>query len=485
MKLLNNSLIYTAVSVLQKALGFFLLPVYTAYLSASDYGTANVILSVVNFLSLFYMLSLHGAGTRFEYKYQGDPEVTRTIWGTLFLFVTVNSAVLTAVFFLGRNWLLVPFLSGIPFSPYMLLGLVAVAFSPSYQLFQSNLQAKQLGRRYGLNNLCYFLVNMTLTVIFITVFAMKANGILLALAITNAIFFAYTLVDFLPRISLRFDPPRLKESFGYSLPLLPHSMAGWAMSLVDRLFLNHYRDAASVGVYSIGYQFGNLINVLTGSVNQAFVPWFFEQFELGGPGKARIARVSEVMVLAYSICALAVSLFAPEVLRFMVTAEFREGAQVVPFLAFSFVFGGIYYAFINPLFVRRTGLVPIVTLTSAVVGVGMNVWLIPRFGMLGAAASSLASMAFSSVIALVLAERFEPIGFRWARMFAYAVIPFGLSLAIFLQDRFPPIPFFFGKAVLLAAMASVCVLIYRAEAEMAWNALQAKIGRAKKTGPDG
>jgi O-antigen/teichoic acid export membrane protein len=281
MKLIGNSIIYVAVSILQRALGFFLLPIYTAYLKPEDYGTANVVQAIVNFAVIFCLFSFHGAGTRFEHTYRNDPESAKEMWGTLFISVLTATGVVAAILFLFRRWLLVPFLGNIPFYPYMAIGIGAMMCSPVYHLFQANLQAKQLGRRFGLNNLCYFFVNMGLTLLFITVFKMQGMGILLALALTNATFFLYTLIDFLPRINLRFNADRFWDAFKYSLPLLPHSLAGWVMNLVDRLFLNHFQTASAVGVYSVGIQFGNLINILTAAVNQAYAPWMFEQFELG------------------------------------------------------------------------------------------------------------------------------------------------------------------------------------------------------------
>jgi O-antigen/teichoic acid export membrane protein len=382
---------------------------------------------------------------------------------------------LVVFLFFFRHWLLEPFLGGIPFFPYMLMGLVAVALSPSYVLFQSNLQSKQLGRRYGLNNLCFFLVNMGLTVLFLIVFRMKAESILLALALTNGIFFVYTWFDFPRRIHMRFRPEHLRKSFAYSLPLIPHSLAGWAMGLVDRLFLNHFRTAAEVGVYSIAWQIGNLINILTAAVNQAFVPWFFEKCEQGEQGRRRVARISEVVVLGYAICALVVSYFTPEVLGVMVSPDFREGWKITPFLAFSFVFGGIYYFFVNPLFIRRTSLVPLVTLTSAAVGLILNWYLVPRWGMVGASVASLLSMATSSLVALWLSNRVEYIGYNWVRIYTYALVPFLLSMLVYFQGRLSPVTFFAIKAGICGVAATSLIFLFPAEARGVRQYLLAKL----------
>ena len=64
----KNTAIYVVISFLQKAIGFFLLPLYTVVLAPSDYGTVNVVNTIVGFLSTLYGLSLNGAAGRFYFR---------------------------------------------------------------------------------------------------------------------------------------------------------------------------------------------------------------------------------------------------------------------------------------------------------------------------------------------------------------------------------------------------------------------------------
>ena len=66
-RILRNSGLYSFVSFLQKGAAFFLLPVYTAYLTPEDYGTLSVIQALVSFFSIFLLLSLDGAAARFHF----------------------------------------------------------------------------------------------------------------------------------------------------------------------------------------------------------------------------------------------------------------------------------------------------------------------------------------------------------------------------------------------------------------------------------
>lgn len=185
----KNSTIYLLVSFLQKALGFLLLPLYTAILSPKDYGTINVVTSIGAIVAVLFNLSLHGASMRFYYKCKDDPAQVSRIWGTNITFVALNTAVLLTLFIVTHRVLLDPFAEGIAFYPYLLIGIISSALGGVFLFYQAMLQARQDGRGYGLNNLVFFVLNTILTVVFLVVFRWSAVGVLAASAISNAFFF--------------------------------------------------------------------------------------------------------------------------------------------------------------------------------------------------------------------------------------------------------------------------------------------------------
>ena len=157
--------------------------------------------------------------------------------------------------------------------------MISITLNAIYNIFQTTLQAKEESRKYASNNLAYFLVNLSLNLLFVVGFKKGSLGILLALAITDIIFFIYTVVVFIPTISMNIKKCYIVQALKYSLPLLPHSLSGWAVSMIDKLFLANINGLDSPAIYSNGSQFANIINVLTQAVNQAYVPWFFERME--------------------------------------------------------------------------------------------------------------------------------------------------------------------------------------------------------------
>lgn len=430
-KLLKNSVLYTFVMVLQKAMSFFLLPLYTRYLIPEDYGVVAVVTSIIGILTILFTLALNGAANRYYFVYKDDESRLKQFWGSLFWLTILNSFILGFVFFIFRKVLLQPFTSGIAFNPYLFIGLISVTLNPAFLFYQSCVQATQNGKKFALNNFLFFLSSLFLTIFFVVFLKMGAVGVLLAQAITNVVFFIVTFIAFVPKIAFSIKKDDVRVGLKYSLPLIPHSLFGWTYSTIDRLLINKLRTTSEVGLYNVGAQFGLLLSVFTDSINKAYAPWFFENVEKGELGKERIVSVSSLLIGFYSFLGLGLSFFAPELVVLMTKSNFHQAWLTVPFIAFGCVFGGIYYVVCNSLFIKKTYLVPMVTVFSAVVSIVMNLLLIPKWGMLGAAASNMLSQFVTSIIIVAISIKVEPIRYKWAKMYSVVFFAFAFSLLSF------------------------------------------------------
>jgi len=403
-RIVTNSALYSFTTLLQKGAAFFLLPLYTAFLTPEDYGIVNVVTSVSSFMAVLIMMALNGAATRFHYK-NTDESYRKILWGTITTIVFISSLGWGTVFFTFHKVLVDPFIGDISFYPYVVIGLANTIITPLYLLFQSYLQARQDALHYSINTFTNFLVQVALAIVFIAVFKLGALGMLLANVITALVFFLYVLIVYVPKIKIGIDRQVSKQAFGYSLPLLPHQISIWSAGTLDRLFLNGYKGEAITGIYSVGQQFGSVIGTLAYSVNQAFVPWFFQMIEQGKEGLRKIEQMGLISVIGYSLFAFTISLFAPEILHVMVSEQFREAWQIIPLLSFAFVFHGVYFFFINILFVKDTGWVFTVTLASMIVDIVLNILLIPIWGFWGCGIACFMTYFSRSVFALILSRK--------------------------------------------------------------------------------
>lgn len=478
-KLLKNSGIYSIVQILQKAIGLFLLPVYTTLLTPEDKGITDVIQPMVSFLVIFYTLSLNSAIVRFYVDYKEDKKKLKEFWGTCISFIILNSIFLTIILVIFRKIFLLPIVKGVNFYPYVILGLISVTFNPIYTIFQSTLQAKEQSAKYGLNNLLYFICNLSLNILFVVGFRIGALGVLLALAITDTIFFIYTLIKFLPEITLKIKKVYLKQALKYSLPLLPHSLSGWAVAMIDRIFLNGYEGLASPAIYSTGAQFANIINVITAAINQAYVPWFFNKMKNKEENENEIVKISEYITIVYCFLAMGMSLFGPEIFKIMVNKQYEYGWRVIPFLSFSFVFNGIYYFYVNPLFFNKKGVkfIAVGTFSGAILNSLLNVLLIPRFSMMGSAFASLISIFISCIIVMLISKKIEPIKLSIIKLTTIAILFLLVSMSTFLLVD---LSFWMGilvKIIIILFVVIILLYVYRKDFEKYFIIIKRKFNK--------
>lgn len=417
--------------VLQKGISFFLMPLYTTFLSPADYGILGVVSSISSFLSVFITLGLESAAARFYYKYNKEAGYAKRVYGNVAIVILANSFLWGSVFIGGHKWLVDPIVGDIDFFPYVFIGILNVIVTPMYLLYQSYLQTKQEAAHYGINSLLFFLLQVALTVLSLTVFKLGVFGVLLSQLITASIFFIYVAFSFLRKQSIKLESPILKVCFKYSLPLLPHALANWSNGTLDKLLVNGIRSQADAGMYNVGQQYGSVMSIIANAINNAYVPWFYEKVNDGRQGIKRIVQTADATICMVSLIAIAMSLFAEEIFGIMISNPAYDGVwKIVPCIVFAYVFQSVYFFFVNVLFLKDTKVIFSITMTALVVNVGLNLLLIPEWGFIGGAVACLLTYFTKSVMALIVSTiKNKKIRFNWLLIYLIVFIALFISLS--------------------------------------------------------
>lgn len=458
-KLLQNTGIYTAVTVLQKGISFFLLPLYTAFLSPADYGVLGVVTSVSSFLSIFVLLGLESAAGRFYYKENENQQYAKRLYGTIACGVVCNSIAFGSIFIFGHSLIIDPLIGEINFFPYVFLGIVNVIITPLYTLFQGYLRTRQEGLHYGINTFANFLLNVSLIVIFITVFKLGVIGVLLANVITSTLFFLYSLVAFITKQKFGIEWSILKSAYKYSLPLLPHTIANWSNGTIDKLLVNGLRSQSETGLFNLAQQYGSVMNLIAQSANSAYVPWFFQKTNEGKQGVSQIVKVGDLMVAVYILIGLILTLFSKEILDVMISnPEYDTVYKIIPYIVFAYIFQGIYFLFVNILFLKDTNVIFLITVVAMGLNIGLNLLLIPQFGILGSAMACMATYFAKSILALFISKKKnKEICFEYAWMYILTFILFVITIVLF---NFVNVSLWLSLIIKFSILLSVVLYFY-------------------------
>jgi O-antigen/teichoic acid export membrane protein len=435
-KLVGASAVYGLGSVLVRGLAFLLLPVYTRYLSPAEYGVVALTVTCTVVLGMLYPLGLRGAVSRTYYE-GGTVEERQERVGTLWIAMILSAAVMALLLDRLGPSLAAAVIPEIPFHPYLRLA-VWTAFLGVLGLTPLVLlQAQERAPAFVLVTLGAALTTTAITV-WLVVRGGGAAGYLQGALIGGALAAVPYLALTLKQIRPVFRWSILAPALAFSLPLVPHALAGWALEMSDRAILTRLVPLHDVGVYSLGYQLGAAMGLVTTAFNAAWVPFLFGTLkDEGEAAHPKLARLVSYYAIALCFTALGWALLVEHAITLIAGPEYREGYRITPWVVGGYVCGGLYLVPTNLLFWRRrTRVIPLVTLAAGAMNVGLNLWLVPRHGAIAAAWSTLAAYALLLVLTWWSATRVHPFPYEYRRLGLMA----GLALALFLAGQFLPYP---------------------------------------------
>lgn len=246
----------------------------------------------------------------------------------------------------------------------------------------------------------------------------------------------------------------------FSLPLIASTWVGlFGTQWVDYVFIKHYLPLSELGRYSLSYQLAGVVQQITIVASTLLLPRFSTMLALG-----REAELRRLVTRAVPYWLLALSAFLGVVLAgagVLVPVVFGPGfVGSVPPLALLIV-ATIALAMFNtftPLLTAQgaTWTISGICLLSAAVNVVMNVTLIPRFGITGAAGASVIAYAVSAGLVLAAVQvRLHAASTRYGLFAAPVVAVYVCSVLI------EGVAFFVAAAAALAVTAFALVRTFR------------------------
>jgi O-antigen/teichoic acid export membrane protein len=424
LRISKNSIGFSTGIILTNAIGFILLPIYTLYLTPEDYGIISIAAVVSAIFSIICIFGMRGAISRSYYDYNNDPLELREYISTICITVLSVSFCLTILLYLFGEPLFDKILPDLPFYPYIALVLWTTFLSIPLNFSFILLQARERSFLYSIIHVSRFLLTTILIILFVVVYMEGPLGSLKGQFFAGIIFFFVGIALLWKDIGLLFNVSKLKDSLSFGIPLVPHELASWISSTIDRFFLSHYTTLSTVGLYSLGYQFAAILGFITVAINFAWVPYFFSTAkELGEQARPTFALLTSYYMMFILFIALCIIFFAENVIYIMTTPVYYESTEVVPIIVLSFIFGGMYYMVVNQLFfLKRTAYVMYSTIIAAISNICLNIILIPRFEMIGAGLATAISCGFCFIFVYYFSNKLFPIRYEYGRIFKICLL---------------------------------------------------------------
>jgi len=412
MKYFRSISIYAFVSFFGAGINFFLMPYLSHFISPAEYGILALINSFVTILIPITGLVASGLIAVEYYKTQ-DKDEFASLFSSIQvvpLIPTLLCLVATVVFSKSlANFLEIP-----PNKSYWLVisALLAV-FTIYYEtLLSYNVIEKQPGY-YALFNISKLLIEVGLTIWFVSGLKMGWEGRLLSWLISSMIMFAISIFYFGRRglFTKRISWKYMNAGIVFGLPLILHTIGKFVVNQSDRIFIAKMVSLKEAGIYNIGYQVGMVILLLVNAIANFYQPFLYERLaNLTEKARIEIIRMSYLLILGLLICLLLITFFSPLFFDLLVSRNYAKGVIYVFWIGLSYFFWGVYILFAGFIFyLQKTRFLGVLAVVNVGLNLGLNYFFISWLGALGAAYATCVSYFVIAIAVIIEVSKHYPL----------------------------------------------------------------------------
>lgn len=387
MRLENKNAIYNILGpVLLNGISFFSIPIFTRLLGPSQYGILSVYTTWVGIFSVIFGLQVQGSiGTAVAWL--EEHEIRR------YLFTILMTGIFSSFFFLLLGIIFFQQLSNYLLLSNISLALMSIQSIGTFILAFSSIAfvfLKKAKNSFFINTVTAFsTIGLSL---FLTLFWFSSDQLylgkmygsvipLVMVSIGIFIYFGYQ-GDF------RFVGKYVKFCLPISIPLIFHGLSQIVLGQSDRIMLQHMAGNTETGIYSFMIIFSGVLTVIWNSLNNTWVPFYYE--DLRRNEVKRIKDRTKNYIFNYSIILLVFTFWAPEVIKIFVPSSFWGAIPLLPMFVLSNYFIFLYSFPVNfEFFHRATYMIALGTIGAALANIGLNYFMIPKWGIQGAGVATL------------------------------------------------------------------------------------------------
>jgi O-antigen/teichoic acid export membrane protein len=406
--LLRAAGVYGIANILQRAVPVVLLPVLTFHLSTADVGMIAVFTALVGVLTPVVGVNVSYAIRR---RYFDGGEFRSYVGNCLLILVAASSTCAAVAWLAGAS---IERMTGL--SPTWVVAAVLVAALQEFLMVPLTIwQVEQLPARYGRVQVARSIAVTALTVLFVVVFDLGWEGAVIAMIVTS-IAFALTvgISALLPWVELRFKRDDLVHALRFGGALIPHTLGSVGTRSVDRFVIAYYAGAAENGLYWAGYQIGFVISLVADAFNRAWSPWLYARLKANDVAADRsVVRTMYGYFAAIGGFTVLLATTAPFFIPYVLAPEFHAAGRYVLWIAIGFALNGMYLVMAGFIFfAERTATVSSITVGTALLGLVLNLAMVPRYGALGAAQAAALVFLVKFLLTWVAAHRIRSMPWR-------------------------------------------------------------------------
>ena len=193
-------------------------------------------------------------------------------------------------------------------------------------------------------------------------------------------------------------------AFGW--PFVFHAASAGLLTFADRYMLDYYMGRSAVGIYTLAYSVGSSVMFVVAMLTAYIEPQVYKAGADSVQGERWLTLLGASIGILGAMAGAAVILLAGPIISWKLEKEYFEAAEYIPVIVAAHIVMALYLQASFRLTTQdRTGYIAICSSSAAVANILLNIVLIPRYGIEGAAVATFLSYLVLSIVTLALSVR--------------------------------------------------------------------------------
>ena len=429
--LFKDTIIFALGSLGSKLILFFLVPIYTNYLTRAEYGTADLVSTFSQLIIPFVSLVIQEAVIRFGMKSGTKKEDVALCAFIIIGLSTILTFIITPIIGFYE-----------PISEWKWFLCAQIIFSGFREVECAYLKVKNRNRVFALVSVMQTAILATTNILAITVLHLGIKGYLLANIIAPGCaalvaFFAAGLHCDLKTAA--FDKGLLKQMVIYSSPLILNNVSWWVIHSSDKIMIETMISLSTLGIYTAATKIPSLINVITGIFSQAWGLSSIREVESSNDGDFYSSVFVLYSTLTVGACICITTIIKP-FMSIYVGVDFLDAWKLTPLLLSAAVFNSIS-SYFGSLYAAAERTINNMwsTIVCAITNVILNYFFIRMVGVWGAVIGTVVSYFVVAHIRMFGIKKYILISFKMKKYIVNILIMITQSILVSVEWNIYPV----------------------------------------------
>lgn len=377
-------------NLIDRALMFLTIPIFTVLLTTEEYGIVSTYLSWVSILTIIVGVSFHSCVRNAYIEFKEDIESFMSSVLVLSFIVFLGSILIGIIgckWFISKEW----------------HTLVVLCLIQSYMTFLINYISAYYMMNYNYIKKTLLMLIPNIIIVVLSLVLIKGMqdqlymGRIWAYVGIQSIVGIGIVINMMLKGKVWFNKRYWKYALKLSLPLVLHGLSTIVLAQSDRIMTTYYRGASETAIYSLIYSFAMVLTVIQNSLEGIWIPWFYERLKCDE--EHSINQMAKLYISFMVLMTLGIMFIAPEIVKLATPESYWSGNYMIPPIV-----GSSFVIFLYTLpvhleyFYKKTKVISTNTLIAAILNLVLNFLLIPRYGAMAAAYTTLCSYTVSLMI---------------------------------------------------------------------------------------